>query len=231
MSMEHSEKITCPDCGVESDFVIWQSINTMIDPETKAKVLSGEIFRFKCPKCGSETNIMYDCLYHQMEDKLMIQIVHDDKDVPKAAESFDQISKGSRIPDFPPMMSDYTFRIVRDQFKLREKVNIFNRGLDDRVIELMKIILRFHLMEEKPELHVIDLVLIFKDNAPEEFAVRSEGDKWGSFPFIQEMYDKIKADYIDPDDDGKKIYIVDPEWAIHYLNDHHNKANDTYMHD
>ncbi|MBO4522897.1 MAG: CpXC domain-containing protein, partial [Methanomicrobium sp.] len=71
--MEHSEKITCPDCGAESDFVIWQSINTMIDPETKAKVLSGEIFRFKCPKCGSETNIMYDCLYHQMEDKLMIQ--------------------------------------------------------------------------------------------------------------------------------------------------------------
>ncbi len=220
MSKEHTERIACPKCGEESDFVIWESINTMIDPETKSKVLSGEIFRFKCPKCGAETIADYDCLYHQMEDKLMIQIVYYDKDVPKAAESFDRISKNSPIPDFPSVMADYTFRIVRDQLKLREKINIFNHGLDDRVIELMKIFLESYITEEQPELNVLDSLLIFNDNGPEVFAIRYEGDKWGAFPFAQEVYDDIKADYIDPDDDGKRLYIVDPDWAIGYLHDH-----------
>ncbi len=223
MSLEHSERITCPNCGEEGDFVIWKSINTAIDPETKEKVLSGKLFRFKCPKCGVETNIMYNCLYHQMEDHIMIYTVYTDEDIDEAVKAFDSYANNDLLKEFKPVMSNYTFRIVRDQLKLREKIYIFNQGLDDRVIELMKIILRFHLMEEEPELNVIDLLLIFKDNVPEEFAVRSEGDKWGSFPFIQEMYDNIKAAYIDPNDDGKRLYFVDPEWAINYLNDHHPK--------
>lgn len=231
MSLEHSERITCPNCGAEGDFVIWKSINTAIDPETKEKVLSGKLFRFKCPKCGVETNIMYNCLYHQMEDHIMIYTVYTDEDLDEAVKAFDSYANNDLLKEFKPVMSNYTFRIVRDQLKLREKINIFNHGLDDRVIELMKIFLESYIAEEQPELNVLDSLLIFNDNGPEVFAVRSEGDKWGSFPFAQEVYDDIKAEYIDPDDDGKRLYFVDPKWAIGYLYDRHNKVNDTYIPD
>ena len=57
MSMEREVKITCPECGTEGDSTLWQSVNTQLDPEAKQKVLSGEPFQFKCPKCGSVTNV------------------------------------------------------------------------------------------------------------------------------------------------------------------------------
>lgn len=38
MSKNHIEKIVCPKCNTESDFVLWDSINTMLDPEMKAIV-------------------------------------------------------------------------------------------------------------------------------------------------------------------------------------------------
>lgn len=51
MSRHSMEKITCPKCGCESDFMIWSSINTVLDPEMFAKVRTGEAFAFTCPEC------------------------------------------------------------------------------------------------------------------------------------------------------------------------------------
>jgi len=75
MSKHHMGIITCPKCGKESDFMIWDSINTTIDPEMKDKVRTGEAFIFQCPNCGERTNVNYTTLYHQMEDNIMIYYV------------------------------------------------------------------------------------------------------------------------------------------------------------
>ena len=37
MSIERTEIITCPKCGKNSSFTIWDSLNTMLDPEGKEK--------------------------------------------------------------------------------------------------------------------------------------------------------------------------------------------------
>ena len=74
MSKISEETIKCPKCGKESKFVMWSSINTVLDPEMKKKVLTGEIFKFKCNKCGCEARINYSSLYHQMEDSIMFRI-------------------------------------------------------------------------------------------------------------------------------------------------------------
>lgn len=46
MSSQKSEKITCPGCGKEHDFEMWNSLNTMLDPDMKEKLLSKEMFQF-----------------------------------------------------------------------------------------------------------------------------------------------------------------------------------------
>ncbi len=217
MSMEHMEKIECPKCRAEGDFVIWQSINTQLDPETKDKVLNGEIFRFKCPKCGNVVNVQYDCLYHQMEDQRMIHLVGPDGPVDEAVDALNKIADGSMMPGAELMDSGYTFRIVRSQNQLREKIYILDQGLDDRVIELMKVIIISNMMIQQPEIKVAEFLLEINEGAPERFAVRTEDDKWGSVPFRQEFYDKIREDMIDPEDDGKKQYFVNRDWAIEYL--------------
>ena len=78
MSKHHYETITCPECGKESQFLVWESINTVIDPDMKTKVRSGEAFRWHCPSCDAESDVEYACLYHQMEDHVMIYFVPGD---------------------------------------------------------------------------------------------------------------------------------------------------------
>lgn len=48
MSKHHMEKITCPSCHHEGDFEVWDSINTVLDPEMKEKVLKPD-----CNVCKS----------------------------------------------------------------------------------------------------------------------------------------------------------------------------------
>ena len=40
MSKISEETIKCPKCGKESKFVMWSSINTVLNPEIKKKVLT-----------------------------------------------------------------------------------------------------------------------------------------------------------------------------------------------
>ena len=58
MSSQRSEKITCPGCGKEHDFEMWNSLNTMLDPDMKEKLLSKEMFQFICSAhCGIFTEL------------------------------------------------------------------------------------------------------------------------------------------------------------------------------
>ena len=137
MSKISEETIKCPKCGKESKFVMWSSINTVLNPEMKKKVLTGEIFKFKCNKCGCEARINYSSLYHQMEDRIMIYYVQDKEDYESACNMF----SGEDMPEiFEDLMAEkYLYRIVTSPGELREKIIIFDNGLDDRVIEIAKI--------------------------------------------------------------------------------------------
>ena len=46
MSRNHIEKVTCPGCGKEADFTVWDSVNTTLEPDLKEKVLTGDLFKF-----------------------------------------------------------------------------------------------------------------------------------------------------------------------------------------
>ena len=87
MSKHHIEKVTCPSCHHEGDFEVWDSINTVLDPEMKEKVLNQSIFLYTCPNCGETFRLNYPTLYHQMEDLVMIYLVPE-SEVEKTYEMF-----------------------------------------------------------------------------------------------------------------------------------------------
>lgn len=217
MSMERSVTVTCPKCGAEGDFVIWRSLNTQLDPDMKAKVLSGEIFRFRCPKCGEESSVVYPMLYHQMEDQIMIHLVTSDEDVEDAAKAFDDIANGTMMPGIDMSEADYTFRMVGTQNQLREKIYIFDSDMDDRAVEMYKLCLKSNMLVNQPEIKVAEMFLEMNEGEPENFAVRLEDGTWGTMPFRKEMYERIKQDMLDSSDDGKRTYFVDQQWAIEYM--------------
>jgi hypothetical protein len=160
MSQRQSTTVNCPHCGHSQDFSTWPSLNVSLDPDEKPRLLSGELHRFTCGKCASQTQVSYPLLYHDMERKLMIYDL-EEGDTPE--ELPDGILGGL----LGVMRETYTFRQVHSRNELVEKIRIADAGLDDRVVEVFKIILR----GQNSEVSEGDLYFSYIHAAPNEDGV------------------------------------------------------------
>jgi len=129
MSMPRETKVDCGGCGAPQPFVAWESLNVTLDKEQKGRLLSGELTRFKCPKCGWSGHVLYPLLYHDMEKRLMVWLCPGETNPDTGALPTEKL------------MGDYHFRLVRTKNELIEKVLTFDAGLDDRVVEFFKLML------------------------------------------------------------------------------------------
>jgi hypothetical protein len=138
-------QVTCPACGHEQTFQAWQSINATTEPDLKQRLLDGELTTCTCGGCNREAHVTFGLLYHDMEKRVMIWLVPGD-------ESTDDIGHAGLETVNRMTEEGYTFRLVRTQNELVEKILIFDDGLDDRVIELFKFAIWNSLVEgQRPQ--------------------------------------------------------------------------------
>ncbi|QHI71410.1 CpXC domain-containing protein [Aminipila terrae] len=139
MSKCITNEVECPECGNKQNYVRWQSIIADIDPQLKEKVLNGELFVFDCKKCGKKFPITYPCLYHDMGKHLMVYLTSD-------KESINEMNK--ILFDSPETFEiqarqGYIYRAVSTVNEMAEKIMIHDMKLDDRVIEIIKMLILF----------------------------------------------------------------------------------------
>ena len=127
MSMPRQTTVDCGGCGVSQPFVIWDSVNVTLDGEQKVALLSGDLTRFTCKKCGWTGDVAYSLLYHDMEKSFMLWFV------PGEGEP-----DTTKLP-FGDLMGNYRLRLVRTRNQLVEKIFIFDANFDDRVVEFYKL--------------------------------------------------------------------------------------------
>ena len=132
MSRAVQETVVCPDCKTESPFTMWTSLNVSLDRDRKEALLSGELFRFTCPSCAAQSQILYPLLYHDMERQLMIWMVPPDETGRTLQPEDAGIGTMGR-------MKGYTFRTVNSLNELYEKILTFDAALDDYAIEMVKL--------------------------------------------------------------------------------------------
>lgn len=143
MSMEHPIEITCPECGTKGSAMIHDSINVTLDPENKAKVLDQSLFLFRCEKCKAEVHLEYRTLYHDMREKYMIMVASDPDAARKENIALSEFEKLSMVSD------GYRLRVVCRILGLIEKIRIFDSGLDEYAIELVKLMIYPQLNDPK----------------------------------------------------------------------------------
>lgn len=129
MSLKSTAISACSKCGSNHQITIYKSINVATEPQLKEKVLSGELFLWECPSCGSSNLVTYDCLYHDPDQKIMIWMLPGGEPSGKEKEAIFNQAKS---------MGDYKLRIVSNAGELMEKVIIFDAGMSDRVMEIVK---------------------------------------------------------------------------------------------
>ena len=216
MSHTATVTVTCPKCGKNHPFEIWDSVNTVLDPDMKEKVASGEIFRFVCPSCGAETRVNYSLLYHQMDDRIMIQFAPDEK----IAEEYKKIISGpvkAMVGMFVEFWdSHYLTRIVRTIFGLQEKIQIFDAGLDDRIVEIFKLLLLYQTVQ--PDLFDETELYYFRDDGTDYVQVIMENAPAGSFEMTPEVYEKLAQDFMPKLPDIRDAEPeIDRTWALEFM--------------
>lgn len=121
------KEVSCPKCGAIKKTQMWPGMNIASNPELREKVLKETLFDWDCPDCGYRMQLVYPCLYHDKSRKLMICVApNGNTDALKNLEE-----------QFP-QLSGIKKRLVLNLAELKEKVLIFEAGLDDVSVELVK---------------------------------------------------------------------------------------------
>lgn len=206
MSIERKEILACPNCGHEQDFIVWQSLNGDIDPEAKQQLLDGELFNFQCEECGNISNVDYPILYHDMTHKAMIYYV-DENSVEQTYQAMVGAENKIGIE-----MPGYRRRIVTKQNSLREKAIIFDCDLDDRIIEIVKLIYYTNAGNQVSDVKIDDVYFLVSDD---KYLLAFIGDKSLSVEVPVSLYDDIKRNFSERFNSMEdKEPIIDYTWAL-----------------
>lgn len=208
MSIPHKQTVKCPKCGEEIEFTLWQSINTEMNfaiPD----IISGKLFEVECKKCGYKTHVNYPMLFNDMIHNVMIYSVAPDstEETEKALDSLKKMYPGRT-------------RIVTDQSTLREKTAIFNAGLDDRVTEILKLIIMAQLQEQISGKELVGVFFVPGDEPKFEIAFKNGS---GYVPVTKEMYENLASQFNDKLSAGDDEYYIDQDWAMAFLSSPDNQ--------
>ena len=107
-------------------------------------------------------------------------------------------------------------RVVFSANQLHEKLLIIDEGLDDRVIELMKLFIIAEIMTKDPEHKVNEMYLNKEKDGSLKFAVLFDSGEWGRTEFIRSNYDlvveKFKVELLSDDEP-----VINTQWAMSVL--------------
>lgn len=127
------DAIICPNCNHEQELHVTPTVNVTLDPDMKEKVLSGEIFLFTCENCGFSGFAGFPFIYEDKETNggflIYMEPGCEDREVGVDGDVADQV-----------LLQNMTMRLVTNINELKEKIFIFEAGLDDRVVELFKML-------------------------------------------------------------------------------------------
>lgn len=190
--------ITCPHCQAETDHKVLDHINIDRNPELRTKVQDLSCFRVQCPNCGETVLAVHPCLYHDMANQFMVWLWPEEGEAPHA--------------QFDPL-AGYTLRRVDSLNAFREKINVLECGLDDRAVEIMKLLLFTQLNRD---LDVVELLFHALDDRTGELrfvAVLSDGaEQYAAMPgaTYQRLREDVEAYLYTP---GADFAVIDMAWA------------------
>lgn len=133
MSISELRAVECPHCFEKNKIVFYSSVTPSSDESLRNSILNGSLFHYKCIHCGYEARLNYPVLYNDTDRRFMIYLI------PECDRRMitDRVIERDRTR-MPPVKK----RIVSDYNSLKEKIIIFESGLDDMAVELTKLALK-----------------------------------------------------------------------------------------
>lgn len=204
-----SSTIKCPHCGKSISIQEHIMINT--SSVRYPSIFDGRLFSTSCPICHRGFSNKYPfCVFNSSYAILCLQADASRADLEEAAKS---------IRHNVTISINQTYRAVRSIPELVEKISIFNRGYDDRIIELLKLL---HWTDIYFKNDKARFTLFYFDNRNiviKYFDGRESKNRTEYFPILKKEYQEqkniLKKVPILPSD-----CVFDSEWARNIVTNH-----------
>ncbi len=220
MSVNSKQNVKCPNCGQLSDVTVWNAITVKDSPDLKADLLAGKINMFRCGSCGHTALMPTHLLYHDEDKRLLISFTPCEEKLRRRL--YDNVIETSKESGALEKFNGYNLRFVTEYNELLEKLLIFDAGLSDKAVEVIKLMILSQDLE-KAEQRVCRFGKL--ENGSLEFMIhdRKENQVYTS-SVPKDSYDTI---YSRLRESGMKPYsfgweMVDAAYATRLLNGFNN---------
>jgi hypothetical protein len=137
--------VPCDLCGMITERTVATSINATRAPEYRQAILDGTFQRFRCSGCGAESTPLVPFIYLDFDRGNYIGVFPSSDEAtwwaveeePLAA--FDRNLGAQAPPPARGIGSHFQVRTVFGLTALREKIVVLEAGLDDAVLEALKL--------------------------------------------------------------------------------------------
>lgn len=199
MTQQKNMIVNCPGCFEDSSFKIYPSIDAKENPQLKEQIFNREIFKFSCPNCGEEILVAYNCTYTDPDNKYIVAL----------------LSEGEECED-SIRVQGHTLRIVRSINEFVEKIALVEDNIDDKVIELYKIMLEDQFEDERPGSKILGIYYggrNFEDNSLMFFIITENSENCRAI-LSMETYNAIEGQFVKSAQKYADITEVNRLWAI-----------------
>lgn len=208
------KNIACPKCSESTEAKLYMSINATNEPTLRSDVLDERLFKFRCTACGHEARLTYPVLYNDMKNRFMVYLI---PEVDRfQLEDIELEQKYERLKGIRK-------RLASDFNGFKEKVFIFESGLDDMAVEITKLVISEMVAKKFGIAHVEEGYLSMYDREKNTmgftFFVGKEHE-----PYVQsarlEIYGKavtIVSEMAIKDRKLSGFIKIDREWAQNVL--------------
>ena len=219
---EKTISVKCPKCEKEFDATIYTNINATTENGLAKRLRDGSLFLQYCPHCSQKINMEYSFIYHQVEDHLLVHYCVSDEDLERAQKSLTQPSDEEKQMVNALMANDTMIRLVRSKAQLLEKVCIYDAGMDDRVIEIMKHMVAGSFLRDNPDKKISNICFNVYTQSGQEIEVGKkfleiycDNNKVAQAEVTEELYRMVFDEFISamPPLRADHNIMVTPGWA------------------
>ncbi len=184
----------CKNCGEINCIDVDNILDITNNNDLMKRILDNSAFIFNCRKCQAEHNVIYDALIENNNLKYYLKI-----------------NTSNQLLALMPE-NDYKIRIVKDLNEANEKIRCFNYLLDDRLVEIIKYLLKENLESNNEGLKITEIYFFRVVDNNLEFVLFQDDDYKGIMRYSFTGYNHLNEIFKQYFDDN--IQVVDKNYAI-----------------
>ena len=197
--------LTCSACEKTFTARVILQVDYSRPEDRETNLGDGSLFTFACPHCGREMKMNHYLLWVDEDRKIAVCNVTCEEEKAAVEEALSALTAFGRA-------SEIARRFVFSPAHLCEKKEIFSAGLDDRIVEIVKLYFAQEVRQKYPERTLND-VLFFLDGEGYGLLFQCpEGDLSVSIP--KSTFEQAAVQFSFPQ---PAPWVVDASWAMEYL--------------